>query len=312
MRPFIRRWLGEDRPKQYCAFVGNRSMLQHTWDRARALSDAEKVVTVVGRGHLPFLAASRQRPPGPLFEQPRDCGTAPGVFLPLSLVVARDPQATVLITPADHFVHPEGRFLAVAEAACRAARERPGRLILLGVPADAPETDFGWILPGPRGSHGRLAPVERFEEKPDRERARRFLASGGMWNTMVMAVQAGTLWRLGERYLPAVMRRFRDLRSVLAHPQGELPEVRVAEAVERAYQRMPHADFSRDLVQRCPESALVMPLEGLEWSDWGRPERIAESLGRLGRSPVAPLVAETVPEPSAGRATAWLDGLPAM
>lgn len=312
MRPFIRRWLGEDRPKQYCAFVGSRSMLQHTWDRALATSDAEKVVTVVARGHLPFLDAPLQQPPGPLFAQPRDCGTAPGVFLPLSLVVARDPRATVLITPADHFVHPEARFLTVAEAACKAARERPGRLILLGVPADEPETDFGWILPGPVGSHGRLAPVERFEEKPDRDRARRFLASGGMWNTMVMAVQAATLWRLGERHLPAMMRRFRDLRAVLAHPQGELPEVRVAEAVDRAYQRMPSADFSRDLVQRCPDSALVMPLEGIEWSDWGRPERVAESLGRLGRPSVAPLVAEAVPERPARGAGRWLDALPAM
>jgi mannose-1-phosphate guanylyltransferase len=199
--------------------------------------------------------------------------------------------------------------------ACRAARERPGRLILLGVPADEPETDFGWILPGPQGSHGRLAPVERFEEKPDRDRAARLLSRGGMWNTMVMAVRVGTLWRLGERCLPGMMRRFRDLRSTLAHPAGELPEVRVAEAIERAYQRMPAADFSRDLVQRCPEAALVLPLEGVEWSDWGRPERVATSLQRLGkRGTFEPLVVEATgsqhgrPAASAGP---WLDPIPA-
>jgi mannose-1-phosphate guanylyltransferase len=309
MRPFIRHWLGEDRPKQYCTFVGSRSMLQHTWDRASSLARPDRVVTIVGRGHSRFLDAPRHLPPGPLFEQPRDCGTAPGVFLPLSLVAARDPEATVLVMPADHFVHPEGRFLAVADAALRAARERPGRLILLAAPAEAPETDFGWILPGRPGEHGRLAPVERFEEKPDRDRAARFLARGGMWNTMVIAVRASTLWRLGERHLPAMMRRLRDVRDVLAHPAGELPEVRVAEVVERAYHRMPAGDFSRDLLQRCPDSALVLPLEGLEWSDWGRPERVAASVERLGKRPAFAPVSVEPALPAALPSGGWLGPL---
>jgi mannose-1-phosphate guanylyltransferase len=316
MRPFIHRWLGEERPKQYCTFVGSRSMLRHTWDRAQALSDPRHVVTVVARSHMRFLDDRAHRAPGPLLDQPHDCGTAPGVFLPATLVAARDPEATLLIQPADHFVYPERRFVEVAAAACRAARERPGKLILLGVPANAPETDFGWILPGPKGSHGRLSPVERFEEKPDRERAARFLARGGMWNTMVMAVQAGTLWRLGERCLPAMMRRFKDLRSVLAHPAGELPEVRVAEAIDRAYQRMPAGDFSRDLVQQCPESTLVLPLEGVEWCDWGRPERVAQTLERLGRRPLfAPVTSEPPPSSHADREPrltggGWFEALP--
>jgi mannose-1-phosphate guanylyltransferase len=298
MRPFIRHWLGEERPKQYCTFVGNRSMLEHTWGRAVAVASPERVVTVVGDGHLRYLAGRAGSAPGPVLEQPRNCGTAPGVFLPATLVAARDPGATLLILPADHFVYPESQFLAVTRAACRAARERPGRLVLLGVPAEEPETDFGWILPAPSDARARLAPVERFVEKPDRNRAVRFLARGGLWNTMVMAVRVRTLWQLGERFLPAMMRRFRELRQVLAHPQGELPEVRMAEAIERAYRHMPEADLSRDLVQRCPETALVLPLDGVEWSDWGRPERVATSLRRLGKLPTfAPL---RVDVPAAG------------
>jgi mannose-1-phosphate guanylyltransferase len=285
MRQFIRHWLGEERPKQYCTFVGKRSMLEHTWGRALAVAMPERVVTVVGNGHLRFLDDRRGAAPGPVLEQPRNCGTAPGVLLPATLVAARDPGATLLILPADHFVHPESRFLAIANAACRAARERPGRLILLGVRADEPETDFGWILPAAGDPRAGLAPVERFEEKPDRDRALRFLARGGLWNTMVMAVRVGTLWALAERHLPAMVRQFRELRQIFAHPQGELPEVRVAEAVERAYRHMPEADFSRDLVQRCPEAALVLSLDGVEWSDWGRPERVAASLQRLGKLP---------------------------
>ncbi|MCA9422537.1 MAG: hypothetical protein KC592_16065, partial [Nitrospira sp.] len=45
-RPFIERWLGYPKPKQYCTFVGNRSMLQHTLDRADRLGAPHQKITV--------------------------------------------------------------------------------------------------------------------------------------------------------------------------------------------------------------------------------------------------------------------------
>jgi mannose-1-phosphate guanylyltransferase len=69
---------------------------------------------------------------------------------------------------------------------------------------------------------------------------------------------------------------------------GEPSSTGIARAVSRAYHRMPHADFSRDLIQRCPKAALVLPLGNVEWSDWGRPDRVTESLRRLGKMPAFP------------------------
>src|SRR5512135_779629 len=81
MRPLIHNWLSEDRPKQFCAFVGSRSMFQHTVDRARRVVPEEHIVTIIGRGHRPFLAeAANGSLPGSILEQPRNQGTAPGVF----------------------------------------------------------------------------------------------------------------------------------------------------------------------------------------------------------------------------------------
>ena len=51
MKPLICRWLGRHRPKQYSAFVGSRSMFQHTVDRAIGLAGAARIVAVVGRAH---------------------------------------------------------------------------------------------------------------------------------------------------------------------------------------------------------------------------------------------------------------------
>ena len=296
MQSFIRSWLGEERPKQYCTFVGHRSMLSHTWDRARAIARPAHVVTVVGRGHRRFLAGMEEPTPGTLIEQPADRGTAPGVFLPTAFIAARDPSATVVVMPSDHFIHSAAGFTALVETACRQAAEQPGRLVMLGATPLWPETDFGWILPAPPRDSLTPRPVDGFEEKPDRVRAERFLARGGLWNTMVVATRADTLWRLGQRLLPEMMRPFDALLRELRRSLEEPSSTGIDRAISRAYQQMPRADFSRDLVQRCPEAALVLPLGNVEWSDWGRPERVTESLRRLGKKPAFP-TREALPMP---------------
>src|SRR5207237_733452 len=84
VRPLVERGLAQHRPKQYCAFVGTRSMLQHTLDRADRLAQPECKVTVVARGHrqagwaTPGGVAS-----GIVVAQPANCDTAAGIFLPL-------------------------------------------------------------------------------------------------------------------------------------------------------------------------------------------------------------------------------------
>ncbi len=49
---------------------------------------------------------------------------------------------------------------------------------------------------------------------------------------------------------------------------------------------MTPADFSRDLLQRKTEKVTAAPLQGVTWSDWGRPKRIMDSLANLGKAPL--------------------------
>ena len=149
LRPFVERWLGCHKPKQYCAFVGTRSMFQHTLDRADRVALPEHRVTVIARDHLIDCRAQlNDRNRGIIVEQPLNCDTAAGVFLPLTYVRAHDPTATVLIYPSDHFVHPEERFTHVLRAAVLAAECLENRLIMLGVAPDTMELDYGWIHSG--------------------------------------------------------------------------------------------------------------------------------------------------------------------
>ena len=76
MRPFVERWLGESRPKQYCSFYGERSMLEGTVRRPAELAAPEHILTVIGRGHSRFLREGAL--PGRVIEQPESLKTRNG------------------------------------------------------------------------------------------------------------------------------------------------------------------------------------------------------------------------------------------
>ena len=316
MRPLISHWLGGDRPKQYCTFVGSRSMFQHTLDRACSVVPEEHIVTVIGRGHRKFLAESAdENLPGVVLEQPGNFGTAPGVFLPLTYVLADNPEATILLLPSDHFVYPEDRFCDHAIHALELAERHLDQVILVGAVPDRAETDYGWIDPHaarPEG-HGALttqaAPppargamkVVYFREKPDETEARALFRQGCLWNTMVLAVNAKTLWALGRQCLPEIMYKFEALLMVLrAVRAGRLDPQYETSALASVYADLAPADFSRNVLQHISHRSLVLPMEGVNWCDWGRPQRVAETLAGLGRRPLFPAhYIEKVLEPAA-------------
>ena len=286
IRAFIQRWLGRPKPKQYCAFVGGRSPFQHTLDRAARLSQRERIVTVIAREHR--REAWHQldgRTGGTVLLQPRNHERAAGIYLPLTYIRARDPQATVVVYPSDHFVYPEHRFLDSVERAVWTAEWLPDRVVLLGVSPDRLELDYGWIMPGERlgGSPTyQIKAVDRILEKPTAAQADAALAAGALWNTCVLAAKGETLWQLGWQYFPDLMACFERLSAAIGTP-------REGRILDEIYHDMPVHNFSSGLLQRVPDRAAVIEMSGVLWSDWSKPEWITHTLRRIGRQPAFPL-----------------------
>ncbi|ACB75534.1 sugar phosphate nucleotidyltransferase [Opitutus terrae] len=282
LRALTERWLGLHRPKQYCTFTGRRSMLQHTLARAAQLSNPRQIYVVAARHHAPEVWAHLEKDHSrrTIF-QPRNCGTAPGVFLPLTHIYSQSPESIVVLFPSDHFVFPERTFLGTVRRAVQAAQRQPDKLILMGARPDYPETEFGWIEPGATVDVVDGQAVRRvmaFREKPRLALAQRLFDRGALWNTMVMAFRAQTLWDLGWRCLPEMMSAFDGLRS---HFGAESEK----EVLQEIYETMPTADFSSHLVEKAVSSILVMELRNVVWSDWGNEARIVETLRRIGKRP---------------------------
>ncbi len=279
LRAFVRRTLGEERPKQFCRLLGPRSLLRQTLDRVALLVPPDRTVVVGVERHAPYLAAELgPRPASKLLKQPESRGTAAAVLLAAQWIAARDPRATIAFFPSDHFIREEARFMQhVADAARFIGRER-GWMVLLGVPPSEPEPEYGWIDPGERITSAGRVPiyrVRRFLEKPSPELARALFRQGCLWNTLVFVTEAGALLASGRACVPGVAGR---LGWLSAFWDGDLEEW----AVRQAYALAPTANFSRAVLEACAQPVAVLRVSDLTWCDLGSPDRVRKTLARSG------------------------------
>jgi len=279
LRPFLRYVQGTERPKQFCAIIGTRSMLRHTVDRARWLIPAERTVIVVTAGHRPFVAGDLvAEPPRILLEQPRNRDTAPGILLPLLAILRRDPEARVVLFPSDHFVLEEGRFMTHVAEAVAAIGRAPDRVALLGIAPEHPGPGYGWIEAGAPLGGSPLLEVRRFWEKPDAAMARRLFARGCLLNTFVMVAAARRLWDLTREFLPDLAARFERIHRAWESPRREA-------VLRDEYAAMRPGNFSREVLERDAGRLAVLPVQEVLWSDWGEPARVVETVRRMGIAP---------------------------
>ncbi len=292
----VQRWFGYPPPKQYCTFVGTRSMLQHTLDRAGQIVLLDHIVTIIGKDHRPYLEHSlADELPGRFVEQAANRGTAPAIFLTATYVLAADPEAVFLILPSDHFVYPEEKFVLQLSRMADLAQRFRDRIILLGAMPDEPEKDYGWIQTSDvmPDEEQRLFNVVSFHEKPSVAEAEAFLKDGYLWNTMVMAVNGKNLWDLGQRFFPQIIERMAPLRRVLenvytgaASDPGQIEQIA---SFSQVYRELETESFSAGLLEGAASQMMVMPLRDVYWSDWGKPVRIMNSLKRIGKKPSFPI-----------------------
>lgn len=291
LRELVYQRRGDDLPKQYVNFVGSRSMLQHTYDRAQRLISPLKLYTVVAKEHLKFQEVRRQiasRPAGTVIVQPANKETAPGVLLPLLHIYKRYPEALVAVFPSDHFVLEKDLFMRHVDDALRFVESNVSSMILLGLEPDGADPEYGYIVPGEKmnaAASDSARRVELFVEKPSTEAAQKIIASGALWNTMVMVFACETILSAIQCAAPQLDRAFRSILDAIGTPD----EQRV---VNQVYQDMQPINFSKGVLEVLPfeyrQRLGVLPVQGVTWSDWGTSDRLSSTLRQLGFADRAP------------------------
>jgi len=282
LKPLVQRWMGHHLPKQYCAFIGTRSMFQHTIDRADELASPRQRVIVIGRSHWNHV--SRQlgmRHGGKIISQPANRETAVGIYLAIAFIHRVHPKAQLVVYPSDHFIYPETKFLKAVRSLVEASHRMSGRLCLLGVAPDAEDLEYGFIQPAScqiEIARQRVHSVDAFLEKPSLQEYQSALRSGVLWNTLVFTAGAKVLWEMGWQAFPSVMSLLEKYQKVIGTPQEET-------ILSAIYPRIPALGFSKHLLEKSVDQISVMELKDVLWSDWGRQERILSTLRQIGRRP---------------------------
>jgi mannose-1-phosphate guanylyltransferase len=131
-----------------------------------------------------------------------------------AVLEARDPEAVLGSFAADHVIGDEAAFRECVSCAVAAAAD--GHLVTIGIEPTHPATGFGYIELGDRLGEGPARAVSQFVEKPDRERARTYLATGRFrWNAGMFVVRARVLLDLLAQWHPDLAA---GLRALAADP----------------------------------------------------------------------------------------------
>lgn len=251
------------RPKQFLRVVGSRSLLQATVDRLAPLVAPERVLVVGAEAHMPLVREQLPHlPPENLLGEPCARGTLPCAAWAASVIARRDPLAVMALLPADHVISPEPSFRAALARAARAARaeEVP---VVFGVRPTHPATGFGWIeTDGGAGDSQRLV---RFVEKPGRDEAVEFLASGRFaWNGGVFVWSVPTFDALLSAHAPAV-------RAAFARERSTAPA-----AFDAAFRALDTASIDVGIMERVAEARVISA--DFNWSDVGSWPALSEVL----------------------------------
>jgi mannose-1-phosphate guanylyltransferase len=175
----------KQKPKQMLNIFGNHTLLQETITRISPLVPIEQVLIVTTRELAPHL---KQQLPELKDEnfliEPVGRNTAPCIGLAAMKLAARDPEALMVVLPADHLISDAERFLTCLQQALDTARQFEA-LVTIGIKPTHPETGYGYVQFNPSKQKATGAyEVITFAEKPNLATAQRFLASGDfLWNS---------------------------------------------------------------------------------------------------------------------------------
>jgi len=251
-------------PKQLLPLVSEKTMLQDTALRTAGRADMMQPLIVCGNEHR-FLVAEQLREikvnPLRILLEPVGRNTAPAVAAAANYLKAIDPQAVMLVLPADHVITDVEAFHAAIARASGLVNE--GALATFGIVPTGPETGYGYIQSGESLANGdQCYKVAKFVEKPDREKAQEFISAGNFsWNSGMFLFRADAFLKELDQFAPAIAKASAD---AVTKGYRDLDFCRLDEA---AFTACP-SDSIDYAVMEHTKHAVVVPAS-IGWSDVG-------------------------------------------
>ena len=264
-------------PKQLLRILGDETLIQQTMRRAVCASSPNRVMISTNPAQAESIRVQLSEWKEAISEnfvlEPEGRNTAPAIALVALELVRRDPDAIMLIVPADHIVKGQRAFDAAVSLAATLAQQ--DYLVTFGIKPIRPETGYGYIKPNRTvtlGKQGTLKghPVSRFVEKPNATKAAQYLKAGDYyWNSGMFVWRAATILNEISRHQPAL---FRGIEQI-----GQLIQAGASRpAIDDLYRTLTPVSIDTGVMERSKKAAIV-PVS-FQWSDvgsWGSLDEVA-------------------------------------
>lgn len=264
-------------PKQLLRIMGGETLIQQTMRRILQCVPAKRVFISTNPAQADSIRFQLGKWKDELSDnfiiEPEARNTAPAIALAATVLMRRNPQAVMLVAPADHVIKDYRRFQAAVTLGTKLADA--GHLVTFGVRPSRPETGYGYIQANHRaklGAHGGLVghPVVRFVEKPAVPAASRYLRSGSYyWNSGIFVWRASAVLEELAHHQPSLARAMRRIERCLDSPGYHT-------MIRRAYRRLTAVSIDNAVMERSSRAAMI-PVD-FAWSDvgnWSSLEEVA-------------------------------------
>ena len=262
-------------PKQLLNLTGQRSMIQATADRLKGLCPAENLLIVTNQSLVDSIAA--QLPDVPresIIGEPAKRDTAPCVGLAAAWIAARDPDATMVVMPADHVIGPDNVFQDALTYAAELVDQDPTRVVTFGIKPDYPAEAFGYVERAETPLESARFPtfeVKRFREKPDLETAKQFVDSGSFyWNSGIFVWKASTILKALQQFEPEMFAHIQTIANAIGTPE-------FAEILQSEFTAIKGTSIDYAVMERY-ENVLVVEAP-YQWDDLGNWSAVPRLLG---------------------------------
>lgn len=262
-----------ERPKQVIPLIGQLSLFQTTLRRLEGLFPPERILIVTVQDQAEALKNQAPFIPHENFLlEPAPRGTASVIGLAALALRNRDPQATMAVLPADHYIGNQDRFASLLRAAVAVAQQ--DYLVTLGITPTYPATVYGYIQKGEPLSETFNHPahrVARFIEKPNEEQAQALLEAGDCsWNSGMF------FWKV-DNILAEISRQMPDLYAVLTRIEAAWGSPEQTSTLESLWPALRSETIDYGIMEHATRVA-VLPAVGLEWNDIGNWNSLFEVL----------------------------------
>ena len=260
-----------ERPKQFLDLLGcGKTLIRLTYERFRAVDAGAQFWVVTSARYVPFVREQLPDiPADQIIAEPEARNTAPCIALACRKIRCKDPQANIVVSPADAYVPDCDAFARTMQEALAFTAAHPA-IVCVGIAPDAPNTGYGYIH-APGASDG-VTRVASFKEKPSREIAERYLAEGGyFWNAGIFVWQLDTIESELRRYAPQICGVMDRLAPALGTPAEESELARLFPTCEK---------ISIDYAVMEKSDRVYMIPGRWAWSDLGSFEAIEKITGK--------------------------------